>query len=177
MREREKKNERKRIASPPRSASEKKKCEESSTEQESKRSLSNLFSIQMAFSPESKNPPAALLRRSRASAMARLVLCGLVLVNLGVFAGSRLAAWSGKAGGGGGEAAATKSTLPRRALGSGASSSTSSSRLAMLAKLAATDAGPKGVAARRELAHAEPEIWASGGENKSRRDISANVSR
>ena len=47
----------------------------------------------------------------------------------------------------------------------------------MLAKLAATDGGPKGVAARRELAHAEPEIWASGGENKSRRDISADVSR
>ena len=117
--------------------------------------------------------------------MARLVLCGLVLVNLGVFAGSRLASWSGKSGEEGGAAAAAaaaaKSTLPRRALGGASSSSSkpspSSSRLAALAKLAATDAGPKGVAARRELAHAEPEIWASGGENKSRRDISANVSR
>ena len=134
----------------------------------------------MAFSPESKNPPATLLRRSRASAMARLVLCGLVLVNLGVFAGSRLAAWSGKAGGGEvGAPATTKSALPRRALGASSKPSTSSSstRLTMLAKLAATDGGPKGVAARRELAHAEPEIWASGGENKSRRDISADVSR
>ena len=48
--------------------------------------------------------------------MARLVLCGLVLVNLGVFAGSRLASWSGKSGEEG-SAAATKSTVPRRALG------------------------------------------------------------
>ena len=113
--------------------------------------------------------------------MARLVLCGLVLVNLGVFAGSRLAAWSGKAGGGEGATAAsttTKSALPRRALrASSAKPSSSTSRLAALAKLAATDGGPKGVAARRELAHAEPEIWASGGENKSRRDISAEVAR
>lgn len=134
----------------------------------------------MAFSPESKNPAAAtLLRRSRASAMARLVLCGLVLVNLGVFAGSRLAAW--KAGGGGEVATAaattTKSALPRRALGASSAKPSSTSRLATLAKLAATDGGPKGVAARRELAHAEPEIWASGGENKSRRDISAEVAR
>lgn len=132
----------------------------------------------MAFSPDSKNPPP--LRRTRAGAMARLVLCGLVLVNLGVFAGSRLAAWSNKASGGGGgaggaSAAAKSSTVPRRALGTSASPSTS--RLAALARLAATDAGPKGVAARRELAHAEPEIWASGGENKSRRDISADVAR
>ena len=134
----------------------------------------------MAYSPDSKTP-TTLPRRTRASAMARLVLCGLVLVNLGVFAGSRLASWSGKSGEEG-SAAATKSTVPRRALGgasaaSPSKSSKSSLRLAMLAKLAATDAGPQGVAARRELAHAEPEIWASGGENKSRRDISANVSR
>ena len=131
----------------------------------------------MAYSPDSKTP-TTLPRRTRASAMARLVLCGLVLVNLGVFAGSRLASWSGKSGEEG-SAAATKSTVPRRALGGASPSKTSKSslRLAMLAKLAATDAGPKGVAARRELAHAEPEIWASGGENKSRRDISANVSR
>ena len=142
---------------------------------ESNQSLSTFFfkSCSMAFSPDSKNPPpATLLRRTRASAMARLVLCGLVLVNLGVFAGSRLAAWSGK-GEDGVAAAATKSTMPRRALGGASASSKSSlsSRLSRLAELAATDAGPKGVAARRELAHAEPEIWASGGENKSRRDI------
>ena len=134
----------------------------------------------MAFSPDSKNPPP--LRRTRAGATARLVLCGLVLVNLGVFAGSRLAVLSSssnKAGGGGGVSPTTKSsTVPRRALGaSSAPPSTSSSRLSALARLAATDAGPKGVAARRELAHAEPEIWASGGENKSRRDVSADVSR
>lgn len=125
--------------------------------------------------------------------MARLVLCGLVLVNLGVFAGTRLAAWSSKGGGGGsssrggsGGAEVVAKSVPRRALGSGSSSgsaskpsssSPSSSRLTALTRLAATDAGPKGVAARRELAHAEPEIWASGGENRSRRDLSANVSR
>lgn len=132
----------------------------------------------MAFSPDSKSPPPTL-RRTRASAMARLVLCGLVLVNLGVFAGSRLAAWSGKGEEGVASAASTKPRVPRRALGdaSASSKSSSTSRLIRLAELAATDAGPKGVAARRELAHAEPEIWASGGENKSRRDISTNVSR
>ena len=131
----------------------------------------------MAFSPDSKTPPP-LLRRTRASAMARLVLCGLVLVNLGVFAGSRLASWSSRtAGGGGVEAVSSAKSMPRRALGASSSPKSSTSRLTTLAKLAATDAGPKGMAARRELAHAEPEIWASGGENRSRRDISANVSR
>lgn len=130
------------------------------------------------YSPDnSKTQPKA--QRSRASAVARLVLAGLVLVNLGVFAGSRLAAWSS---GGSTEAATTasKKTSPRRALSTSTTSSASSKKsksLAALAQLAATDPGPRGVAARRELAHAEPEIWASGGENKSRRDISAEVSR
>lgn len=131
----------------------------------------------MSFSPDSKTQARA--PRSRASAVARLVLAGLVLVNLGVFAGSRLAAWSNK----GTEASATtttKRTSSRRALSTpsaAASSAKKTKSLAALAALAATDPGPRGVAARRELAHAEPEIWASGGENKSRRDISAEVSR
>jgi hypothetical protein len=82
--------------------------------------------------------------------VARGLLAALVLLNAGAFVGTKLRAASN-----GGVTSGTAVALgrpPRRA-------------------------GASGAAVRRVLAHAEPEVWASGGSSASRPDLSANVSR
>lgn len=78
----------------------------------------------------------------------RCVLAALVLLNAGAFVGTRLRSAS--------TVTPHRVSLPRRAGGAVPSSA---------------------VTARRQLAHSEPEVWASGGASPSRADVSENVTR